>query len=144
MASAKRFDQELRSLSAILRRKQAAYKSDAGVSGTDMQIIAYLFDREKQNTYQRDVEREFALRRSTVSGILKDMEARGLILRAGVASDARLKKVMPTDKASSLYQYYKNDMESYFEKLTDGLTDTQVDDFCTIVRQMRKNADKNR
>lgn len=55
-------------------------------------IISYLCENEDKNIFQRDIEREFDLSRSTVSTILKELEKEGLIERKSVIIDARLKK----------------------------------------------------
>ena len=44
-------------------------------------IISYLCENEDKNIFQRDIEREFDLSRSTVSTILKELEKDGLINR---------------------------------------------------------------
>ena len=55
-------------------------------------IISYLCENEDKNIFQRDIERQFDLSRSTVSTILKELEKEGLIERKSVIIDARLKK----------------------------------------------------
>ena len=42
--------------------------------------------------FQRDVEQVFSLSRSTATGILQQLEEKGLLRRESVPSDARLKK----------------------------------------------------
>ena len=54
-------------------------------------IISYLCENKDKNIFQRDIEREFDLSRSTVSTILKQLESEGLIERKSVIIDARLK-----------------------------------------------------
>ena len=48
-------------------------------------IISYLCENEDKNIFQRDIEREFDLSRSTVSTILKELEKEGLIERKSVS-----------------------------------------------------------
>ena len=55
-------------------------------------IISYLCENEDKHIFQRDIEHEFDLSRSTVSTILKELEKEGLIERKSVIIDARLKK----------------------------------------------------
>ena len=61
-------------------------------------IISYLCENEDKNIFQRDIEREFDLSRSTVSTILKELEKEGLIERKSVIIDVRLKKVVSDDE----------------------------------------------
>ena len=61
--------------------------------------IRYLYDNREKEIFQKDIEKEFSIRRSTASNILKLMEKNGLIERISVPYDARLKKLTLTKKA---------------------------------------------
>ena len=52
--------------------------------------------------YQKDIEEEFRIRKSTVTGILKLLEKNGFIRRESVPQDARLKRIVPTARAEAL------------------------------------------
>lgn len=65
-------------------------------------IISYLCENEDKNIFQRDIEREFDLSRSTVSTILKELEKEGLIERKSVIYRRKVKK-------SRTYSKSKND-----------------------------------
>ena len=56
-------------------------------------IIGFLQDREdaKIDTFQKDIEEEFSINRSTTSEMLKLMCQKGMIQRVAVVHDARLK-----------------------------------------------------
>ena len=54
------------------------------------------------DVYQKDIEEEFRIRKSTVTGILKLLEKNGFIRRESVPQDARLKRIVPTARAESL------------------------------------------
>ena len=57
--------------------------------------------------FQRDIEREFSITRSTVTNILQLMERKGYIARQSVAQDARLKQLVLTEKGR---QFHENTM----------------------------------
>ena len=61
-----------------------------------------LLETMHRDLYQKDVEEEFKIRRSTTTGILQLMEKNGFIYRESVAKDARLKRIIPTKKAEAL------------------------------------------
>ena len=67
-------------------------------------MIEYLFNRQDEDVYQRDLEEHFSMRRSTVSRMLQLMERNGLVARASVGSDARLKKITLTPKAIAAHE----------------------------------------
>ena len=56
-------------------------------------IIGYLYQNRDKEVFQRDIQEQFSIRRSTVTGILQLMEKNGLITRSSVERDARLKKL---------------------------------------------------
>ena len=62
-------------------------------------VIGYLSEHEGKDVFQRDLEEEFSVRRSTATGILQLMEKNELITREPVSHDARLKKLVLTPKA---------------------------------------------
>ena len=61
-------------------------------------IMSYLYWHKNDPVYQRDIEREFSITRSTVTNILQLMERKGYIARQSVAQDARLKQLVLTEK----------------------------------------------
>lgn len=63
-----------------------------------------LLESEHKDIYQKDVEEEFCIRKSTATGILKLMEEHGFITREAVESDARLKRIVPTGKAEKVHE----------------------------------------
>ena len=61
-----------------------------------------LLESLHRDLYQKDIEEEFQIRKSTVTGILKLMEKHGYIYRESVKKDARLKRIVPTAKAEEM------------------------------------------
>ncbi len=79
-----------------LHSRMAAYRASVGGEDLTMMqcwIIRFLYEHEEEEVYQRDIEAEFSIARSTATGILKLMEKKGYIRRVSVERDARLKKL---------------------------------------------------
>lgn len=70
-------------------------------------IIEYLYRHRDEPVFQRDIEREFSITRSTVTNILQLMERKGYITRRSVEQDARLKQLVLTEKGR---QFHENTM----------------------------------
>lgn len=107
-------------------------------------IISYLCENEDKNIFQSDIAREFDLSRSTVSTILKELEKEGLIERKSVIIDARLKKVVPTQKAKMINEACSKEIAHFFYDLASNLSD---DEFCTFVKvlnTLKKNSERIR
>ena len=87
---------KLHSLSNLIMRyfdNSPIKKSLDQVTGTNGWIIGYLADHDDRVIYQKDLEKEFGITRSTASKVVNRMEQKGLIRRECVAEDARLRKL---------------------------------------------------
>ena len=73
-----------------------------GMTISQLATIAFLYFRPDQETFQKDVENCFKLRRSTVSSLLNTLEKKNLIQRVSVPQDARLKKLILTEEAKEI------------------------------------------
>ncbi|HCD08609.1 MAG TPA: MarR family transcriptional regulator [Lactobacillus sp.] len=82
------------------------------LTGTQVQIIYYLVNSSKTDIFQKDIEKEFNIRRSTTTNILKTMEKKDLIIRRSVDSDSRLKRIVLSDKS----KYIQDDIERFMDK----------------------------
>ena len=51
------------------------------------------------DVYQKDVEQEFRIRRSTATVMLQSLEQKGYLVRVASTEDARLKRILLTEKA---------------------------------------------
>lgn len=72
----------------------------SGITGTQASILYFIYtNSEYRDVFQRDIEAEFDIRRSSVTSVLNGMERNGFINREPVKEDARLKKLVLTDKA---------------------------------------------
>ena len=67
-------------------------------------ILSYLYHHTDEPVFQRDIEREFSITRSTVTNILQLMEKKGYIERQSVPQDARLKQLILTEQGIQLHE----------------------------------------
>lgn len=109
------------------------------VSGSNTWIIGYLVMNEGKDVFQKDLEKKFSIRRSTASKTLQLMEKKGLIRRESVFYDARLKKIILTDKALELHRMIIDDMKNANKIATEGLTDEEINTFLKVTEKMRNN-----
>lgn len=98
-----------------------------------------LLESLHRDLYQKDIEEEFQIRKSTVTGILKLMEKHGYIYRESVKKDARLKKLVPTLKAEKLRPSILEHIEQSEIKLTQGISEDDVLICKKALRQMYDN-----
>ena len=85
------------------------YARKIGLTGTQMLIIEYLASfAQNKSIYQKDIEHEFNIRKSTATNILRLMENKGLIYKKVDQRDTRLKAILLTDKAIKLEEKITN------------------------------------
>lgn len=83
-------------LSHKLKKRMNANMQSLGITGVQSRVMHYILVKCADGpVFQRDVESAFGMSRSTATGILQLMEKNDLILRESVASDARLKSLIP-------------------------------------------------
>ena len=85
-------------------------------------ILGYLCRNEHKDIFQKDIEAEFKICRSTVTNILKLMEKKGYIKRESVPYDARLKKLVLTDTGRELHEKTKDMIDMLEEQTVAGIS----------------------
>lgn len=136
---------ELKVLSNMIKRRISAIKATEHaeqLTGMQGWIIGYLYDRrEVKDVFQRDVEADFTIRRSTATGILQLMEKNGLIYREPVSYDARLKKLVLTPKAISNHEATMKAIHQMENDIKSGLTEEEIEQFFSILDKIKKNVE---
>ena len=106
---------QIRRVSNLIFRKINQFSRANGVEqGTPMHgwIVEYLYAHRDAPVFQRDIEREFSITRSTVTNILQLMERKGYIERRSVPQDARLKQLVLTEEG---IRFHENTIRSFHQ-----------------------------
>ena len=125
-------------LSNKLRRKIDAFSSRQDFSGSEGKVLHFIL-AQSGDVFQKDVEEEYSLRPSTATERLKKMEKNGLIYRQAMPNDARMKKIIVTDKALQYKDIVMNDILSLEEELTKGISPKDLDVFFDVIEKMMDN-----
>ena len=134
-------------MSNQLKRRYLISEEDIGLTSMQQRVLHFiLFRSMKRDVYQKDVETEFEIRKSTATGILQLMEKNGLITRESVARDARLKKLVPTKKALALRTCVLKNIQDAEARMTEGISEEELDLCRKVLLQMSCNlsADEKR
>ncbi|MBT1164212.1 MarR family winged helix-turn-helix transcriptional regulator [Bifidobacterium felsineum] len=134
---------EMRSLSKAVDRYlgESMPESARIATGGNAHIIIFLARNRGRDIYQHTIEQKFCITRSTASRVLTLMEKKGLIVREPVAHDARLKRIVLTDKADSIVADLKANGERVERLLVEGLSAEEQAALRDGVRRMRANID---
>lgn len=141
----KEVGREIHALSNLLGRKIEAERRRMGMEDiTPMQtwIVRYLYEHRERDVFQRDVEQDFSITRSTVTGILKLMEKNELIQRVSVPQDARLKKLTLTETGEAVYHRVVSHIEETERTLVRGMTGEEVQQLFLLFGKIRRNLEE--
>ena len=133
----KRLDNEIHSHVAPTRAAMGAGEL------TMMQswIIGYLYGNRDRDIFQKDIEANFSIARSTATGILQLMEKKEYIKRKPVDYDARLKKVELTPKGEELQQNTMRAIQNLEQKMRTDIPPEDLDTFFRVIRKIRSNVE---
>lgn len=139
---------ELHSLFALIRRSHMSaclcdYRRQTGLTEMQSRVIGFLFMNREREIFQKDIEKEFSIRRATVSVLLQSMEVKKLIRRESVPRDARLKKVLLTPQAEEMAAMANRELRRFEEVLREGISDKDLKTFFRVTEQIRSNIEKN-
>ena len=132
----------LRTVNILMKRNMEnspIIKEMDHATGMHGYIIGYLKRHENEEIFQRDVEKHFSIRRSTATAILQLMEKNGLIQRVAVEYDARLKKIVLTEKAERMVRLFDEERHRTEEILKKDLTEQQVELLLGLLKKMSEN-----
>lgn len=133
---------QIRALSNLIRRdiekniSEMESRPNGRIHGW---AINYFYDNRDKDIFQKDFEEKFSIRRSTASNMLKLMEKDGYIKRVSVKNDARLKKIVLTDKAIKIHTEICKDIAAREKRLREGLTADELDAFFRVTEKLKKN-----
>lgn len=130
-------------ISNRLRRRSKKAQETIGITGAKGNILDYiLVESEKHNVYQKEIEKEFGLRPSTATEVLKSLEDAGLIVRVPDETDGRFKKIVFTQKAEEIRSALREEIEESEEILLRGISPEEQACFMRITTKMLENLEE--
>ena len=100
-------------------------------------ILRYLYEHQ-------DAEKYFGICRSGVTNIIQALEKKGLVCRASVESDARLKKVMLTEAGRESHEKLGEIFKRMDAELEEGITEEELQAFLRVTHKVHLNLRKMR
>ena len=97
-------------------------------------------NRNGRDVYQRDIEQWFNIRRSSVTALLQGMEQDGFITRCAVEKDARLKRLVATDKGRACHAEIEASIAQFESDLQKGIDPQQAAAARAVLEQTLRNA----
>lgn len=129
-------------LSTKIKREISNLSSISSVedlSGVNSFIIVFIYNNKDRNIYQKDIEKEFGITRSTASNIISLMEKKGYVRRVNVDDDQRLKKLELTNLAIDYCENFLKDLRKLNSDLEYGISEEELINFINTIDKIEKN-----
>lgn len=139
MSEMKHIGRKINILSHKIKRRIGKVSLEYGISSMQAKILGYIFHQApKRDIFQKTIEEEFDIRRSSVTSVLSLMEKNGLIERVSVCEDARLKKIILTDKGIEVHKSVYKEIEIVESIIYDSLSKEELELFSEILERLSK------
>ena len=112
---------------------------DDNITVSQAYVIDFITDNSDRDVFQKDLEMEFDLKRSSVSLMLSNMEKHDLIKRVPVSEDARLKKIVLTEKAVEISKKISAAIDSVEGQLAESMDQDEINTFLNMLNKIRSN-----
>lgn len=110
--------------------------ASSDLTSTQLKILIILFTNPEKNYRQIDLETHFSLTNPTVTGILNNMEKKGLIRRRKHPQDSRSKVIVPTQEAFQRREEWIALYETLEQTLTRNLTPADREALSALLKKL--------
>ena len=132
----------IKRLDHMMRRNLSMHVKDAGIDEITLMhgwIIRYLYENRDRNIFQKDIEKHFSVGRSSVTNVIQLMEKKGYLRREAVEYDARLKKVLLTEKGITTQEQIEGIISGLNIALAEGISEEEIDTFFAVTEKLEEN-----
>ena len=137
MSEIKHIGRKINILSHKIKRKIGKVGLEYGISSMQAKILGFIyFNSSKRDIFQKTIEEEFDIRRSSVTSVLTLMEKNELIKRVSVSEDARLKKIMITDKGIEVNKLVYKQIQEIEGIIEGNLSEEELNSFISILERL--------
>lgn len=132
---------QVRTLSNLINRKinQMISEEEDTLTAHQTWVLSYMTQHMDQDIMQRDIERQFSIRRSTASHMLQLMEKNGYISRISVPDDARMKRLIITEKGIEAEKRMKDRLHRFEDMLQSNVSPQELLLLKTLLKKLENN-----
>lgn len=129
----------IRQLGNAMRKRREQYDSHSQCAGLTMMqrwVLGYLAHHTDHDIYQKELEDNLNIGKSTLSEILHTMEKDGLVERV---PSGRCKRIVMTEKSKQIDKVIMEQIEETEAKLREGIPESDVEQFICTIKKMIEN-----
>ena len=126
----------------MMKRNLEIHVKEKGIDELTMVhgwFLRYLYENREKDIFQKDIEKQFGFCRSSITNIIQAMEKKGYLKREAVKQDARLKKVILTEKGIKAHQTMAALIDQLNEKTLKGITEEELESFFDVIDKIEAN-----
>ena len=138
---------KIKKIQSLIRKSihnSETFKSNEELTNVIGWTIGYISRRnlEGLETYQKDVEKEFKISRSTASELMQNMEKLNYIYREVSPIDSRLKKIVLTEKSIELHKKVILTFDDIESKLLSVFSEEETKTLFGFLLRLEKNLEE--
>lgn len=134
---------EIKKLSNLVKKRIDYLSRESGLTGFQGYLMGYLVkEGGKRDLFQRDVEKHLEISRASVTSVLQLLEKNGFIRRESVENDARLKKIVVTEKGVCANNHILKSLDQMEVSLIDGISPEEMEIFISVMERIKNNLEK--
>lgn len=103
---------------------------------TQYKILMMLYRAPEHVIHQADIETHLSMTNPSVTGILQNLEKKGLVVRRQNPEDKRSKLITPTDRTLAMQTELSRLGRSLENQVTANLTDEECEQLCALLKKM--------
>lgn len=130
---------EIHTLDNMLGKTVSYLMEKEGITKMQSWIIRYLYEHRSMDVFQKDLEAFFHIARSTATGILQCMEKHDLLYREPVPYDARLKRLVLTEKGIQQQLFIQQTMLNLENVVKANISSEKMETFFEVILTMKNN-----
>ncbi len=126
-----------------IKRKidQVALKHD--LTGIQAFFLKCIYDNSnKGDLFQKDLEKIFDIRRSSVSTMISCVEKKGYIKRESIPTDKRINKIVLTEEGRKKHEEVDADLKKYKQDLLQDFSDEDIVLLYNMIEKISENTKK--
>ena len=108
---------------------------------SQFKILKFLLVNPENSVRQVDIEKYYSMTNPTVTGLVQNLEKKGLIERKVNPNDSRSKILCPTEKTLAMKNLLYQLGDKLEEKLTSVLTDNERETLICLLKKLLNNVD---
>ena len=114
-----------------------------GLTGIHSFFLKCIYDNvENGDVFQKDLEKMFDIRRSSVSTMISCVEKKGYIKRESIPTDKRINKIVLTEEGRKKYEEVDADLKEYKHQLLKDFSDEEIDLVYSMLQKISDNTKK--